>query len=222
MLDEDEWAWVAEHVSGDFDHLLVATSLPWLLAPGMHWLEAWNEAVCEGAWGGLAARLGEKLRRGLDLEHWAAFEESFSRLAELQRQVGAGDRGQPPATIVTLSGDVHHAYLSEVAFPRDGGVRSAVYQAVCSPMRNPLDSRERHAMKAARSRPAHAIGRLLGRAAGVKDPRVRWRDLGDGPWFDNQVAELLIDGRKMRMAIDKAVPGDDVPQLERVFERQLA
>jgi hypothetical protein len=77
-------------------------------------------------------------------------------------------------------------------------------------------------MKAARSRPAHAIGRLLGRAAGVKDPRVRWRDLGDGPWFDNQVAELLIDGRKMRMAIDKAVPGDDVPQLERVFERQLA
>ena len=152
MLDEEEWDWVAEHMTGDFDHVLVATSLPWLLAPGMHWLEAWNEAVCDGAWGGVAARLGEKLRRGVDLEHWAAFQESFARLAELQRQVAAGERGEPPAAIVTLSGDVHHAYLSEVAFPRAAGVRSAVYQAVCSPMRNPLDASERRAIKAARSR----------------------------------------------------------------------
>ena len=44
-----------------------------------------------------------------------------------------------PASIVTLSGDVHHAYLFEVAFPRGSGARSAVWQAVCSPYRNPLD-----------------------------------------------------------------------------------
>ena len=37
---------------------LVATSLPLLLAPGLHHLEAWNEAVCDGAWGGSAARAG--------------------------------------------------------------------------------------------------------------------------------------------------------------------
>ena len=52
MLDEDEWQWVEDHATGGFDHLLLATSLPWLLAPGMHHLEAWNEAVCAGAWGG--------------------------------------------------------------------------------------------------------------------------------------------------------------------------
>ena len=41
MLDDEEWDWVAEHFTGDFDHLLVGTSLPWLLGPGMHYVEAW-------------------------------------------------------------------------------------------------------------------------------------------------------------------------------------
>jgi hypothetical protein len=75
MLDEEEWRWVEQQAAGDFDHLLLATSVPLLLSPAMHELEAWNEAVCGGAWGSGAARLGEKLRQGLDLEHWAAFGE---------------------------------------------------------------------------------------------------------------------------------------------------
>ena len=140
MLDDAEWDWVEEHACGGFDHLLIATSLPWLLSPAMHYLEAWNEKVCGGAWGPLAAKHGEKVRQALDLEHWGAFRESFDRLAEIQRSVGAGERGEPPAAILTLSGDVHHAYLSHVAYSRDAGVRSAVYQAVCSPLRNPLDA----------------------------------------------------------------------------------
>ena len=224
MLDEEEWQWVSDQLDGDFDHVLLASSLPWLLAPGMHYLEAWSEAVCGGAWGRLAARGGERIRQALDLEHWAAFEESFERLAELQRQVGAGERGKPPATIVTLSGDVHHAYLSEVAFRRGSGVESAVYQAVCSPLRNPLDKRERYAMRFAASRPAHALMRGLARSAGVHDPSVRWRALDDSPWFDNQVASLKIDGRSNVMRLDKAVPGptEHEPGLERVLSRELA
>ncbi|MBA3298981.1 MAG: alkaline phosphatase D family protein [Thermoleophilaceae bacterium] len=225
MLDEDEWDWVAEHATGDFDHLLIATSLPWLMAPGMHHLEAWNEAVCGGAWGPLAARLGEKLRQGLDLEHWAAFNESFDRLAELQRAVGAGERGEPPASIVTLSGDVHHAYLSEVAFRRGSGVRSAVYQATCSPLRNPLDTKERRVVKAAVSTPAYAVTRALSRAAGVEGEPVRWRGVGDGPWFDNQVATLELDGRRMDFKIEKALPGEGEggdPELECVLEHRIS
>jgi hypothetical protein len=224
MLDEEEWRWVDERVTGDVDQLLIASSLPWLLAPGMHHLEAWNEALCGGAWGRLAQRPSEALRQALDLEHWAAFNESFERLAEMQRSVGAGERGEPPAAIVTLSGDVHHAYLSEVAFHRDAGVRSHVYQAVCSPLRNPLDRHERAAMRAAGSRPAHALARALSRAAGVPDPSVRWRWVDDSPWFDNQVASLRIDGREIEMALDKAVPGasPEQPTLERVLSRRLA
>jgi PhoD-like phosphatase len=48
MLSEPEWAWVEDCVTGDFDHLLIATTLPLLLSHGLHHLEAWNEAVCDG------------------------------------------------------------------------------------------------------------------------------------------------------------------------------
>jgi hypothetical protein len=223
MLDADEWQWVEDHATGGFDHLLIATSLPWLLAPGMHYLEAWNEAVCGGAWGGPAGRLGEKIRQGLDLEHWAAFQESFERLAAIQRAVGAGERGTAPASIVTLSGDVHHAYLNEVAFPRAAGVLSAVYQAVCSPMRNPLDARERRAIKSMFTPPVRVLTRALARAAGVADPSVRWRVVGDGPWFENQLATLQIDGTRMDFRIERAHRGSDgEPVLECVQENRLA
>ncbi len=169
MLDEDEWQWVEDHATGGFDHLLIATSLPWLLGPGMHHLEAWNEAVCAGAWGGLAAKLGEKIRQDVDLEHWAAFNESFERLAEIQRAVGAGERGEAAG---------HHRHPVRRRAPRlpergrlpaRAGVRSAVYQAVCSPMRNPLDGRERRAIKSMFTRPVAAHHPL----AGPRRGRVR-------------------------------------------------
>ena len=223
MLDEDEWRWVHEHAVGDFEHLMIATSLPWLLAPGMHFLEAWNERVCGGAWGSLAARAGEWLRQELDLEHWAAFNESFDRLAELQRAVGAGERGEPPASIVTLSGDVHHAYLSEVAFRRGSNVRSAVYQATCSPLRNPLNKKEKSIIEAMVTKPALAATRVLSQLAGVESEPVRWRSIGRSPWFDNQVATLELDGRRMDFRIEKALPGDDgQPVLECVLEHRIA
>ena len=34
----------------------MATSDPFLLSHGNHYLEAWSEAVCDGAWGKPAAR----------------------------------------------------------------------------------------------------------------------------------------------------------------------
>jgi hypothetical protein len=223
MLDEDEWRWVEEHASGDFEHLLIATSLPWLLAPAMHFLEAWNERVCGGAWGSLAASAAEKLRQGLDLEHWAAFNDSFDRLAELQRSVGAGERGKAPASIVTLSGDVHHAYLSEVGFRRGSGVQSAVYQATCSPLRNPLDTKERQVIQVMTTKPALALTRALSHTAGVESEPVRWREVGRSPWFDNQVATLEVDGRRMDFRLEKALPDEDGgTKLECVLEHRIA
>jgi hypothetical protein len=218
MVDEAEWHWLGEQASGGIDHLLLGTSLPVLLAPGMHELEAWNEAVCGGAWGPAAARLGERLRRALDLEHWAAFDESFRRLAELLRSLAAGERGAPPASIVMLSGDVHHSYVSEVAFARGAGARSAVWQAVCSPVRHPLGGRERSAFRLALTRPFEIAARALARAAGVEDPPIRWRRRG-GPWFDNLLATLTVDGRRLSLRMEKALPP---ARLETVLERPLA
>ena len=173
IFDDEEWDWIVEHASGDFDHLVIGTSLPFLLGHGMHFLEAWNEAVCQGAWGKLAARGGEWVRRELDLEHWAAFDLSFRRLTNLLEEVGAGKRGKPPASIVVISGDVHHAYLAEVAFRRSAGVESGVYQATCSPMRNPLDESEKRMIRfgISRCRPRHRpCPRPLGGGRRPRDP----------------------------------------------------
>jgi hypothetical protein len=222
MVDEDEWAWVTEHTRGDFDHLVVSTTVPYLLSPGFHHLEAWSERVCDGAWGRSAAWLGEKARRAADFDHWASFGRSFQLLRELLEEVGSGKRGEPPASIVILSGDVHHAYLAEVGFRPDAGVGSSVYQAVCSPYRNPLDEKERRAIRVGFSRPFIVAMRALGRAAGVPDPGIRWR-LAEGPYFDNQVATLRIDGRKAMVQLDKTVPGDEHERhLDCVFKRRLA
>ena len=196
MLDSDEWDWVYEHATGGFDHLLIGTSLPWLLGPGMHYAEAWSEAVAGGAWGPVAAKAAEKMRQAADMEHWPAFQESFARLVELFRAIGTGERGEPPASIVALSGDVHHAYLAEVGYPRGTGMRSNVWQAVCSPYRNPLEKKERDQIRIGWSRRFELFTRALARLAGVPDPGIGWRMVGDGPWFDNQVATLIVDGRE--------------------------
>jgi hypothetical protein len=51
---------------------------------------------------------------------------------------------------------------------------------------------------------------------------VSWR-VTDGPWFDNQVATLEIDGRRCAFRLEKAVgAGDEHPRLVQVAERRLA
>jgi PhoD-like phosphatase len=225
MVDAGEWEWIVEHARGGCDHLLIGTSLPLLLAPGLHHVEAWNEAVCDGAWGRPAAWAGERIRQAVDLEHWAAFRDSFEAMCTLLRDVGAGRRGDAPASIVALSGDVHHAYLAEVGFPRGSGVASNVWQATCSPFRNPLSSKEQFVVRFGFSRAGIALGRALARAAGVPDPPVRWRFQDGDPRFDNQVATLEIDGRRARMVLERSTLTDDGPAhpgLERVAEHALA
>jgi hypothetical protein len=91
MVDDEEWAWIEDKATGHFDHLLLGTSLPVLLGPGMHLLQAWNEAVCAGVWGEGAKRL----RRSQDLDHWASFHDSFVALTSLIQRVASGER-QPP------------------------------------------------------------------------------------------------------------------------------
>ncbi|MDQ3849494.1 MAG: alkaline phosphatase family protein, partial [Actinomycetota bacterium] len=219
MVDADEWAWIEEQLTGEHDHLLLGTSLPAFLNPAMHELEAFNEAVCDGAWGRLAAFVAEKVRRALDLEHWGAFRKSFEGLAGLLERVASGQRA--PASIVLLSGDVHHAYLSRVRFRAGSGARSAVYQAVCSPLRNPLDARERRVIRLSCSRAVAAAVRRLAAAAGVPPAPVTWANEGGGPWFDNQIATLDLEGRAAVLRIEKASGDAGDPRLEAVLDRRL-
>ena len=71
-----------------------------------------------------------------------------------------------------------------------------------------------------------AIGRALARSAGAPDPDIRWR-FCEGPYFDNQAATLVLDGREATMRLEKTVADEAhadraTPKLETVFERRLA
>jgi PhoD-like phosphatase len=132
MVDAGEWAWIEGRATGGFDHLLLGTSLPLMLGPGMHHLQAWNEKLCSGAWGRRAAKWAEDLRRSQDLDHWASFHASFGKMVGTIRSVVAGERGASPSTVLVLSGDVHHGYLAEASLNGAKPV-SRVYQPSAPP-----------------------------------------------------------------------------------------
>ena len=113
MLDDEEMAWLDERMRGDVDHLLVGTSLPLLMAPGLHHVEAFGEALAQGAWGRLGSKVGEVFRQNADLEHWAAFQGGFVQVAQMVVDVASGRRGRTPRSVTFLSGDVHHSYVAQ-------------------------------------------------------------------------------------------------------------
>ena len=216
MLDPAEMAWLDEQLQGDCDHLVIGSSLPYLMPVGLHHVEAWDEAVAQGSWGSRWRWVGEKIRQGADLEHWAAFEKSFRQVADMVIAIAEGKRGEAPATVLFLGGDVHHSYLSEADL-RDRRVVSRVMQAVCSPIRNPLPRAVRVGLGLASARWAWGFIRLA-RAAKVPDPPFRW-DVVEGPWFDNNIATLAVRGRALELSWERGVVRDedyDSPVVETV------
>jgi hypothetical protein len=222
IVDADEWAWIEERATGGFDHLLLGTSLPLMLGPGMHHLQAWNERVCSGAWGKRAAEWAENLRRSQDLDHWASFQDSYKQMSELMKGVATGRRGEPPSTVLVLSGDVHHGYLAEADF-RGMKTLSHVYQAVCSPLRNSLPGKKSRLQSVAWNGSAALVARLLARLAGVREPGMDWRLAHEEPFFDNQVATLDLDGPSATITFEGAVldPSKE-PNLQTLYRRRLA
>ena len=125
MADDTEWERVVGRATGDFDHLLLVDSLPFLLVPAFHHLEAWNEAVCARRVG----RMGEGAGREATPRTRPRALGRLQLLVPPSRAAARGGRvrqrgGNPPATIVGLGGDVHHAYLAEVGFRRDAASRA--------------------------------------------------------------------------------------------------
>ncbi|HSP37972.1 MAG TPA: alkaline phosphatase D family protein [Frankiaceae bacterium] len=225
MVSEADWAWLEQQVETDslvdVDHLLIATSVPFLLPPFVHHLEAWNESVASGRWGKRFAQAGEKLRQGADLEHWAAFGDSFNRMVDVIEKIGTtptGDPCQAPATVTFLSGDVHFAYVARAALRRPQATSPRIYQVVCSPLRNPLPKGLRYGQRLASSRFAHRVGRGLARLAGVRTPRLEWRIVGQ-PAFGNVLATLDLEHRRSVARIETAEAG---PTLRRQMEAGLS
>jgi hypothetical protein len=195
MLDDEEMQWLDDQMTGDCSHLLIGTSLPFLLPMGLHHLEASSEAVADGVWGRRAAGVAEKVRRAMDLEHWAAFQDAFQRVCGMAAQTAEGRRGEPPGSIVFLSGDVHHSYIAEADWP----YATRLLQFVCSPIRNPLPRPVRAANVVASHHLAGVVGSPLAVRAQVPPPPFGWRTLA-GPWYDNNIAIMRLHEDEIRVS----------------------
>ncbi|MFD1659969.1 alkaline phosphatase D family protein [Streptomyces caeni] len=205
MLDPAEAEWLRQQALGardTCDHLLIGTSLPWLLPHLVHDAEAWSAALCRGERGERWARYGERLRRLADLEHWAAFPESFQALAELVAEAGTGPGA--PASVCLLSGDVHHAYIAEPEWP-GGGPDARVLQLTCSPVHNSVPLAIRLGFRLGWSGPGRALGRRIARHGRGVLPGLDWRRTG-GPWFGNQLMTLTLRGRSASLRVLRARP----------------
>jgi hypothetical protein len=217
MLDDAELAWLDDRMRGEVDHLLVGTSLPLLMAPALHHMESFGEALAQGKLGRLGKPAGEWFRRTADLEHWAAFENGFVDVARMVAEVASGRRGRAPRSVAFLSGDVHHSYVAQAwADPASGvTLSSAVVQATCSPIRNPLPSYMQAAFRLAAKGRARPRGRIF-RGRVPRSP-LWWR-VREGPWFDNNLAVLELQDDRLHFWWSRGeVHGDtDRPTLHRV------
>jgi hypothetical protein len=210
MLPPGEWAWFVDRAHAAYDHLVVGASLPWLLPPGIHNLAAWNERLAASPRPRVAA-LAERLRRALDLEHWAAFERSFEGLAELFARIGTGEPGRPgsrvgagpaypaPASISVISGDVHHSYVARAHFRQP--VAAPVHQLTCSPIHNQVPAAMRPLMRLGWWRGPAGATRAMARSVGLARSIVGWRRLA-GPYFGNAVSTLTHTGRAAEVTIE--------------------
>ena len=200
VMDSDEWEWTRRAcLDADVDHLLIGSSLPAFMLPALHHVEGWNEVVARDRPDKpLTAQVGEWIRLTVDLEHWAAFRNSFDDLVGLLTEVAAGTgaartddagtdvatrRGTPPASILLLGGDVHCSYLEEVELtsPQVADSPTRVHQLVMSPFRNPLQKSSREERRAAscsslsrrRSRASAKMNQI--RAPGAMMPKkIHW------------------------------------------------
>jgi len=161
-------------------------------------------------------RLAEKLRQAADLEHWAAFGDSFERLGRALTAVARGDHGPAPATALVLSGDVHHAYAAELVRP--GGLDGRVHQLTVSPLHNQAPHPIRVGFRIGWSRWAKNVTTALARIAKAKPSGVEWQKQA-GPFFGNQIGELVLSGREARFQLSVTELGQ--PDLRQVLDMPL-
>ena len=221
MLDEEEFAWVEAAmrlaVDEGVEHLILGTSLPWLLPHAIHNLERWNETLNVRHHNHWRGRIAEKVRQGADLEHWAAFGHSFERLGAALTAVARGDHGRAPATALVLSGDVHHAYAAELVSPGDLDAR--VHQLTVSPLHNQAPHPIRIGFKIGWSRAARRWTERLARLVKAEPTALEWEKQA-GPFFGNQIGELVLQGREARFLLSVSEIGDT--SLRQVLDTPLS
>ncbi len=202
MVSDAEFDWIEENAAGGYDHLLIGSSLPWLMPHSISHIQSMNEVACRRP--GRRGRLAEWLRQAADLEHWPSFRASSDRLTRMILRIAQGDT----ATVCVLSGDVHHVYAARATFPEP--VRAEVYQLTCSPVHNQAPRFMRPVFRIAWWRPVAAVLRRLAfRSPHIRPQPVDWTKVS-GPYFGNAIATLRTTGRTATMVVERAdgAPGE--------------
>jgi hypothetical protein len=219
MVDDEEFGWIEAAMRRAVDdgvaHLVIGTSLPWLLPHGIHSLERWNETLNARHVGRWRGRLAERVRQAADLEHWAAFGESFERLGRALVEVTGAEHG--PATALVLSGDVHHAYAAELLRP--DGRAGRIHQLTVSPLHNQAPHPIRVGFRLGWSRATKAFAEFLARLAKARPSTMEWAKEA-GPFFGNQIGELVLRGREARFLLSVTEVGN--PELTQVLDLSLS
>ncbi|TSD93314.1 alkaline phosphatase family protein [Gordonia rubripertincta] len=202
MLGDTEFEWVERQVNDDIesvDHLVLGSSLPWLLPPVLSDVETLDEIGARND--GWVGSLAEKLRQGADLEHWPAFFDSFTRLSRMISGVARRGNGTTgPATVSVLSGDVHHSYAARAEF--DEPTSASVFQLVCSPVHNAIPPYMKSVFRLGWSPRIARVVRRWATFRGSPELPVRWHS-EVGPLFGNTIASLIVDGREARVTFEQ-------------------
>ncbi|OLL71477.1 Phosphodiesterase/alkaline phosphatase D [Pseudonocardia sp. Ae168_Ps1] len=211
MVSDAEFDWITDRAlaPGPLDHLLLGTSVPWLLPQVISDLQAAVEKG--GNRPGRIGRAAEFLRQEADLEHWPAFGHSFLRMAELIREAcrPRGDR-PAPATVSVLSGDVHHSYAAAADVHTDtpgdrpgrGRDGTRVHQLTCSPVHNIIPGFMRVLFRVTWSRAIARFSTSWTRGTGTGRAGVAWERTA-GPLFGNLIATLELDGRRAAVRFER-------------------
>jgi phosphodiesterase/alkaline phosphatase D-like protein len=216
MIGEREFGWLeAQAADGvdELDHLILGSSVPWLLPPVLSDLETVNEIAADR--GGLRGRLAEMIRQTADFEHWAAFFKSFVRLTEMITRLATHPGG--PTTVTVLSGDVHHSYVARarLAASRAGSPTAAVHQLVCSPVHNKVPGYVKPAFSIGWSHRLAPMMRRWARRRGASELPVTWTDVC-GPLFGNTIAVLQISGLGAEVVFEQPAESGALEVVSRV------
>ena len=185
MLD-DERDGVARRAScrAAFDHLLIGTSLPFLLAPGLHHLEALNEALRRGRVGQAAPR-GSARSCGRP-STWSTGRRSRTASATwpaMVLEVADGGRGQGPARR-SRSSPATCTTPTSPRSPERPATPAAADRAgrlLADPQPAAAGHAHGHRLHVLRRRrPGRPLRVAAGAAAKVPDPPLEWR-LAKGP-----------------------------------------
>jgi hypothetical protein len=215
MIGEREFKWLeTQAVDGldELDHLMLASSVPWLMPPAIGDLEAVNERNADRS--GPLGRLAEKTRRAGDFEHGPAFYKSFLRLAEMIARIASHPNG--PATVSVLSGDVHHSYAARAEWAGDAQPRGATaHQLVCSPVHNYVPLFIKPVFTLGWTRPAATLIRWWARRRGILPLPLTWANTC-GPLFGNTIAKIQVDGRSAEVLFEQPRGPDALDEVGRV------